>query len=362
LSKKLKPQPKLSVAKRQPPKWQHERNLILVVWIVIPLVIALALGMVGYWGYNTYVGVWTQPVVKIGNETIGNTTTGNVTTGNVTVLDMRYYVKMLRYYDLLANGNISSDTFPYQVVQYMENDELVIRGATSLGIEVTQDEVTQKITDDLISSLGGGGNNTAGNITGNITMPGTQLGKIYQQFLDYVRLSDSEYRHVVEAGLLTQKVSDQFTQNVPTEGKQVHAYWIKVDNEGNATEVENKLKEGEDFSTLAMEYSTDETTKEYGGDLGWVPEGILSIAIDPQLDQAAFSLPVGNVSQPIMTTNGYYIIKVVEIDDNRPIDEQYREMLASNELNNWFEEQRNTTEIREYLTQSKATWAMNHIT
>ncbi len=96
MSRKLKPKPKLSVAKRQPPRWQHERNMVLIIWIVIPLAIALALGLVGYWSYDTYVAAWTQPVVKIGNETIGNATAGNVTKGNVTVLDMRYFVKMLR--------------------------------------------------------------------------------------------------------------------------------------------------------------------------------------------------------------------------------------------------------------------------
>jgi len=357
LSKKLKPQPKLSVAKRQPPKWQHERNLTLVVWIVIPLVIALALGLVGYWGYNTYVGVWTQPVVKIGNETIGNATTGNVTKGNVTVLDMRYYVKMLRYYSLAQQGNISSASYPYQVLQQIENDELVRQAAPGLGIQVTPDEVTETINNGMISLAGGGGN-TTGNITGNITLPQTDLGKMYQQWLDYVRLSNSEYRQVVEDILLTQKLSDQITQSVPTEGKQVHLYAILVSTEGNATEVEQLLQNGENFATVAMEFSTDETSIQNGGDLGWLPQGILL----SELDQAAFSLAEGNVSEPIVSTNGYYIIKVAGIED-RPIDDQYRQMLASTAFTNWFEEQRNIVEIKDYyLTQAKATWAMNHIT
>jgi foldase protein PrsA len=358
LSKKLKPQPKLSVAKRQPPRWQHERNLTLIVWIVIPLVIALALGLVGYWGYNTYVAAWTQPIAKIGNETIGNATAGNVTKGNVTVIDMRYYVKMLRFYSLSSTGNTDASTFPSQVLYQLENDELVRQAAPGLGIQATPDEVTEKINNDLISSAGGGGN-TTGNITGNITLPQTDLGKMYQQWLNYIRLSDSEYRQFVEDTLLTQKLNDQITQNVPTEGKQVDVYAIQVANEGNATEVENKLNNGEDFATVAEEYSLDNTTKQNGGDLGWLPQGILL----PELDQAAFSLAAGNVSQPILASNGYYyVIKVAEIDNNRPIDEQYQQILASNEFTNWFTEERNIIEIREYLDQTKATWAMNHIT
>jgi len=358
LSKKLKPQPKLSVAKRQPPRWQRERNLTLIIWIVIPLVIALALGLVGFWGYDTYVAAWTQPIAKIGNETIGNATAGNLTKGNVTTIDMRYYVKMLRFYSLSSTGNTDLTTFPYEILQKLENSELVIRAAPGLGIQVTQDEVTQKITDELIATAGGGGNSTAGNITGNITQPGTQLGKVYQQLLDYTRLSDSEYRHYVEAVSITQKLSEQITQSVPIEGKQVHVYIIQVDNFGNATEVENRLKNGGNFTTIAEEFSTDETSKQNGGDIGWVPQGILL----PQLDQAAFSLQEGNVSEPILISNKYYIIKAAEIDNNRTIDEQSRQMLASSEYTNWFTEQRNATEIREYLDQAKVTWAMNHIT
>ncbi len=197
-----------------------------------------------------------------------------------------------------------------------------------------------------------------GNVTGNITLPQTDLGKIYQQWLKQTRFSDSEYRQVVEATLLTQKLKEQLTQNVPTEAKQVYLYVIKVDNEGNATEVEKRLQNGEDFATLAAEVSTDEATKQYGGNLGWMPQGILI----SELDQAAFSIGAGNVSEPIVSTNGYYIIKVSEIDENRVIDDQYREILASNAFTNWFKEQRNIVEIREYLSQAKATWAMNHIT
>jgi foldase protein PrsA len=280
-----------------------------------------------------------------------------VTKGNVTVLDMRYYVKMLRFYSLFSTGNTDATTFPYQVLQRIENDELVIRAAPGLGIQVTPDDVTKKINDDLTSSVSGGGN-TTGNTTGNITLTPTDLAKMYQQWLNYVRLSDREYRHYVEATLLTQKLSEQITQSVPTEAKQVHLYEILVDNEGNATEVENRLQNGEDFATIATEYSTDNTTKQYGGDIGWVPQSLLI----PELDQVAFSLAAGNVSEPIATSKGFYVIKVAEIADSKPVDEQYRQILASNEFSNWFTERRNATEIREYLNQTKVTWAMNHIT
>jgi len=280
---------------------------------------------------------WQQPVATINNTTIS----------------MDYFIKMLRYYYLLSNGDVSSDTFPSDILQQIENDELVRQGAPGLGINVSPDEVTAKVNMDMIPLAGVGGN-----AKGNITLPQSDVGKTYQQWLKYIRLSDSEYRYLVESNLLGQKIRDHFTQSVPAVAKQIYVYAIKVDNEGNATEVENRLQNGEDFATLAMEYSTDNITKQYGGNLGWLPQGILL----PELDQAAFILVAGHVSEPIVTTTGYYIIKVAEIDNNKTIDDYYREVLASNAFTNWFNEQRNIVEIREYLDQAKATWAMNQIT
>jgi hypothetical protein len=44
------------------------------------------------------------------------------------------------------------------------------------------------------------------------------------------------------------------------------------------------------------------------------------------------------------------------------VGETYQQMLAYNAFTNWFTEQRNATEIREYLDQTKITWALNHVT
>ena len=55
MSRKLKPKPKLTVAKKQSPRWQRERSISLLIWIIIPLIIVLALGLVGYWAYDSYV-------------------------------------------------------------------------------------------------------------------------------------------------------------------------------------------------------------------------------------------------------------------------------------------------------------------
>jgi foldase protein PrsA len=90
--------------------------------------------------------------------------------------------------------------------------------------------------------------------------------------------------------------------------EQVKASHILVDNLDKANEVKTKLDGGADFAQLASEYSTDVTNKNNGGDLGYFQRDQMV----PEFEQAAFSLAVGEVSDPIKTDYGYHIIKVTD--------------------------------------------------
>lgn len=72
-----------------------------------------------------------------------------------------------------------------------------------------------------------------------------------------------------------------------------------------AEEIIEKLKKGEDFSTLAKEYSEDEGSKENGGDLGYFNTGDMV----QEFEDAAYKLAVNEyTTTPIKTTYGYHII------------------------------------------------------
>lgn len=90
--------------------------------------------------------------------------------------------------------------------------------------------------------------------------------------------------------------------------EQVKASHILVDTEEKAKEVKEKLAAGEDFAKLAGEYSTDTGTKDNGGDLGFFGKGDMV----PEFEQVAFTLAVGQVSEPVKSDYGYHIIKVIE--------------------------------------------------
>jgi parvulin-like peptidyl-prolyl isomerase len=73
-----------------------------------------------------------------------------------------------------------------------------------------------------------------------------------------------------------------------------------------AEDIRKKIMDGADFATLAKAESDDAGSGAKGGALGTFKHGQM---VGP-FDQAAFSLPVGQVSEPVKTQFGYHIIKI----------------------------------------------------
>jgi parvulin-like peptidyl-prolyl isomerase len=74
-----------------------------------------------------------------------------------------------------------------------------------------------------------------------------------------------------------------------------------------AASVASALKQGADFAELALKYSDGpEATK--GGNIGFVRQGELL----PQIERALSTLDLGQVTEPIETSDGWHIIKLDE--------------------------------------------------
>jgi peptidyl-prolyl cis-trans isomerase C len=103
-----------------------------------------------------------------------------------------------------------------------------------------------------------------------------------------------------------------------------------------AQEIRKKLVAGEDFATLAKAESDDTVSAANGGDLGTFKHGQMV----PQFEQAAFTLPVGQLSEPVKTQFGYHLIRVEQRDakafeDVRPeLEKKMRPELARNAVEN----------------------------
>ncbi len=148
-------------------------------------------------------------------------------------------------------------------------------------------------------------------------------------------LTEDQIRSIFEDTLLRQKLFDVITANVPHTQEEVWARHILVADEATANAVRQRLLNGEDFAKVAAEASTDTGTKDKGGDLGWFARGTMV----PEFDQAAFQLPIGQISQPVKTQFGYHIIEVLARGD-MPLDATAYSQAQQTAFNDWLTQAR----------------------
>ena len=84
-----------------------------------------------------------------------------------------------------------------------------------------------------------------------------------------------------------------------------------------ALEIRQKIVEGKDFADLARAESNDSGSSSKGGELGFLKPG----QTVPSFEEAAFALPVGEISPPVKTTYGYHLIQVEEKKPTRTFEE-----------------------------------------
>ena len=91
---------------------------------------------------------------------------------------------------------------------------------------------------------------------------------------------------------------------------------------------------GADFAGLAKTHSDDASTKNEGGDLGWVKEGE---GVSEALSEVIFSMDKGEVRGPIKTDRGFEVLKLVERREGdvrafKEVKDQLRQQLTSQQI------------------------------
>ncbi|MFH1941051.1 MAG: peptidylprolyl isomerase [bacterium] len=148
-----------------------------------------------------------------------------------------------------------------------------------------------------------------------------ERGSLFQSFEEAAFvLNPGDISDVVETA-----VGLHLIQMVEKRGEKAHLRHILIRMEvtevdkGDVVDTLLRIREkalaGEDFSELAKEYSQDVSTKDQGGDLGWLPLQDLQIQ---EFKIATDTLDVGQISLPFQTQFGYHLVKVEGKSEARP--------------------------------------------
>jgi peptidyl-prolyl cis-trans isomerase C len=103
--------------------------------------------------------------------------------------------------------------------------------------------------------------------------------------------------------------------------------------------IETQVNRGGNFAKFAQRYSIDDKTKTKGGDLGPYRKGLLI----PEVDAVVHTLKPGQVSAPIKTADGYYLVMITPLDKeiiqaDLATQERLRQELLADKRRKRFEE------------------------
>ena len=196
-------------------------------------------------------------------------------------------------------------------------EEIVRRFAGELDVAATEEEILEEIA----SRLG-------------IAADDESFDLVFQQELARTGISEPDYRQMMEAAVLESKLRDEFLEQVPKSVESVRYRQIVVSEQERADELVAEIESGGDFAALAAEdFNLDVANKENGGEVGWIPRGIL----DASTEELVFALEPGK-RITIPTVSGVAVIEMLEKDNERPVEEDQKEVLAGRLLDDWVAE------------------------
>src|SRR5262245_7495738 len=220
---------------------------------------------------------------------------------------------------------------PRQFEAEQQRELLVQKVATlfTAGVHVTDTEVEQAYRRDHEQAVVRYVLLTASLFEAQVTMTDEELQAYYEAHKEGYR--EPEQRQIRYVAIPLQRftqhedptpeeISDYYARHSEAFQRQeeVHARHILVrvvpsasaeQEEQARTRAEallTSLRNGEDFATLAQQHSEDTATAAKGGDLGYFPRGQM---VQP-FEDAAFSLPVGQLSELVRSPFGWHILRV----------------------------------------------------
>lgn len=289
------------------------RRLIITISVIFIIIIAIIIGINHYFSEDQkYLRI---DVISVDGE----------------LVSMDYFVT--RCY--------ASGSDPMAALTNITREMVLKKEAEAAGIEISPEAVE----DRLIEMASGEGE----------AITQSEFKEWLRQRINESKLSEDEYRDIVATQLIGEFFYEVISESTPKTAEQVHLHVILTDTEEQAVETKARLASGEDFADLARELSFDAGSRENGGDIGWVPRGVI---YESRYDEDIFGLDIGVVSEPLAYYDtsatdpnspsyiNFYLMMVSEKADSREVDERYLDTIYTNAFDQWISQMLSEHEIK----------------
>ncbi len=236
------------------------------------------------------------------------------------------------------SGQVDLSTVPFEYLRDLLNAEVLRQAAPNLGFRLTDEDIDGVIKSQFYPSVPEGQESDPGQLD-------HEFQNNYQIFLARTGLADADFRVIVQEQIALQQLGLMLGRTIPETTEQVEVEWIRTEIEGRidvgavrARLGTEKTGGGEDFIKVAGEVGVPAGFADRTGYVGWVPKGAF-----PELDGALFGdeerdippLEVGEISGPIFTQNGIYIVRLLTGPTDRDFSNQMRNKLNVELVTKW---------------------------
>jgi len=308
LPKRKRVPPVVRPRPRKPsPRWDEERRRQLLI-IALGAVVLMAVAVIALFGYyQTKVRPKGETVVQVGGRSFS----------------LRYLERRLRYEirNLTTQDPQTMAGLVDQVPQQVEREELMRQGAPEKGVDLSEEAIDAEI---------GRRENVPASADRDT------FATAYREAVRSSGLSTEGYRDIIAADLAETALRAMFEGQAPKKAAQARFRVILLATEDEAKAALERLRNGEDFAVVAKELSQEQVSREQGGEIDWMPRGLL----EPALDEAIFSLEVGQLSDVITGEGGLFIVEVLERQAERDTTPEQRTSLGSRAMAEWLQELR----------------------
>lgn len=200
-----------------------------------------------------------------------------------------------------------------QILKQLETEQLQIQEARRKNITVSPTDVDKSIERILNDN-----HLTKEQLAGLLAKTGVKMDTLRAQIavqIAWQKAVQDEFQDRVN--ITPQDVDEELAREMEGASKThflVSSIFLEVENPDqdakvlkDAQDIHAQLASGASFSTVARQFSQSPTAAS-GGDLGWVYQGQLP----SELDTALQKMEPGQVSEPIRSSGGYYILGLRE--------------------------------------------------
>lgn len=227
-----------------------------------------------------------------------------------------------QYHQFLQQGNYAADDLKCRILDQLLLNKLLIHQAGIDSVTVDEDQVNQKINSNMAYYIQQFGS-------------AEKLEQFYGKSIPELK---EEFKPMVRDQMIAQQMQSTITKDITVSPAEVKAFYNSIPQDslplinaeveyaqiirnvkiGDAekkaakeqiTEIRERIKKGEEFSTMAVLYSMDKESARNGGELGFVNRGDLV----PAFEAVAFRLKnTSEISEPVESPFGFHIIQLVE--------------------------------------------------